>query len=128
MFLGNSVSDFSLNSLIQLGQKVHTALKRGGRFAIHYVDGLYQFIHENYPGEDVQQEAPERITRRFKEYLPEKAGYIEIYKNEATGETYEYTSYVYAPPHVHLAMAGLFELEQAVCLSERSFLDIFLKP
>jgi len=126
-FLGNTVSDFPLSSFIELGHRTHKALKRDGRFAIHYVDGLYQFIQEGYPKEQVQQEEPERITRRFKAYLPEKAGYTEIYENEATGETYEYTSYVYTPPHVRLAMAGLFKLEQVIRLSEKSFLDVFLK-
>lgn len=127
VFLGNTVSDFPLDSFIRLGQKVSRALKHDGRFAIHYVDGLYQFIQGNYPREDVQQEAPQRITRRFKAYAPETAAYVEVYTNEATGEEYEYTSYVYAPLHVRLAMAGPFELEQAIRLSERSFLDTFAK-
>jgi len=66
-----------------------------------------------------------RITRRFKQYIPHTAAYVEVYANESTGETYEYTSHVYASPYVHLALAGAFELELAVPLSERSFLDIF---
>jgi SAM-dependent methyltransferase len=127
VFLGNTISDFPLSSFIELGQKISRSLKQAGRFAIHYVDGLHQFIQESYPRQEVQQEKPERITRRFKTYLPEKAGYIEIYKNEETGETYEYTSYVYAPPLVRLALARLFELERGIRLSERSFLDVFLK-
>jgi SAM-dependent methyltransferase len=127
VFLGNTVSDFSLNRFIQLGQKVSQALTRGGRFAIHYIDGLYQFIEEQYPREGVQQEEPERITRRLKEYQPETVAYIEVYTNEATNEVYEYTSYVYAPAYVRLAMAGMFNLKQTIDLSARSFLDVFVK-
>jgi SAM-dependent methyltransferase len=127
VFLGNTISDFPMNSFIQLGQKSYKALKQDGRFAIHYIDGLHQFVQEKYPREDIQQEEPEKITRRFKEYLPEAVAYTEVYTNEATGEAYEYTSYVYAPPYVRLAIGELFELERTVGLSVRSFLDIFLK-
>lgn len=127
VFLGNTLSDFPLKRFIRLGQKVREALRPGGRFAVHYVDGLYQFAHETYPRERVQQEEPERIARRFKGYLPEAAALIEVYTKEATGEECEYTSYVYAPPYVRLAMGQLFELERALRLSRRSFLDIFLK-
>jgi 2-polyprenyl-3-methyl-5-hydroxy-6-metoxy-1,4-benzoquinol methylase len=127
VFLGNTVSDFSMIRFVQIGQKIAKALKQNGRFALHYIDGLYQFVQEKYPREDVQQEEPEKITRRFKEYLPEEAAYIELYTNEATGEAYEYTSYIYAPPYVRLAMDEIFALEQSIALSTRSFLDIYLK-
>jgi SAM-dependent methyltransferase len=115
-FLGNTLSDFSLNRFVRLANRAH-----------HYVDGLHDFIEGGYPKEAIQQEAPYRITRRFKHYLPEEAAYVETYVNEATGETYDYTSYVYAPPVVRLAVAGLFELEYPFPLSERSFLDVFIK-
>lgn len=127
VFLGNTVSDFPLDSFIRLGQQVSKALKPGGRFAIHYIDGLYQFVQEQYPREGVQQEEPVRITRSFKEYLPETASYVEVYVNEATGDVYEYTSYIYSPPLVRLALGKRFELEQAIRVSPRSFLDIFMK-
>lgn len=127
VFLGNTVSDFSLPSFIQLAQKSYKTLKQNGKFAIHYIDGLYQFVEEKYPKADVQQEEPEKISRRFKEYLSEEAAYIETYTNEATGEVYEYTSYVYAPPYVRLALGEMFALEQTISLSARSFLDIFSK-
>jgi SAM-dependent methyltransferase len=126
VFLGNSVSDFPLEQFIQLGKRASQALKRSGRFAIHFLDGLYQFISQDYLREGVQQEEPERITRRFKEYLPERLAYIEIYRNEVTGEELEYTSYVYSSPLVRLTLAPSFELERSIRLSERSFLDIFL--
>jgi SAM-dependent methyltransferase len=126
-FLGNTVSDFSMNQFVQIGQKIAKALKQNGRFALHYIDGLYQFVQEEYPREDRLQAEPEKITRRFKEYLPEEAAYIEVYTNEVTGEAYEYTSYMYAPPYVRLAMDEMFALEQTIGLSAKSFLDIFLK-
>lgn len=127
VFLGNTVSDFSMNRFVQIGQKIAKAVKQNGRFALHYIDGLYQFVEEKYPREDVQQVEPEKITRRFKEYSPEEAAYTEVYTNEATGEAYEYTSYIYAPVYVRLAMDELFALEQTIALSPRSFLDIYVK-
>lgn len=127
VFLGNTVSDFALDSFIRLGQKVSESLKPGGRFAIHYIDGLYQFVQKQYPREDVQQEEPVRITRSFKEYVPETASYVEVYANEATGDACEYTCYVYSLPLVRLALGKRFELEQTIRLSPRSFLDIFVK-
>jgi SAM-dependent methyltransferase len=127
VFLGNTVSDFPLERFIQLGHKVSQALRPSGRFAVHYVDGLYPFVAETYLKESVQQEQPERITRHFKTYVPESAAYIEVYRNEATGESYDYTSYIYTLPTVRLAMVGMFELEQSIWLSERSYLDVFVK-
>ena len=127
VFLGNTVSDFPMSQFVQIGQRISKTLKQNGRFAVHYIDGLYQFVQEQYPRVGVQQEEPEKITRRFKEYLPEGAAYIEVYTNEATGEVYEYTSYIYAPPYVRLAMDEMFALEKTVSLNARSFLDIFLK-
>ncbi len=127
VFLGNTVSDFPPDKFSQLVPAVQRALKQNGMFAIHYIDGFYQFIQEEFPRESVQQEKPERVTWRFKEYRPETGAYSVIYANEASGETYEYTSYLYNAPFIRLTLAGLFELKHSIRLSERSFLDIYGK-
>jgi len=125
VLLGNSVSDFTLPDFVRLARKVRKALRQKGRFVVHYLDGLHQFIENIYSRETVQQDQPERIVRRFKEYLPETAAYREIYRNEATGEEYEYTSYLYNPPMVHLAVTGIFAVEQQIRLEEQRYLEIF---
>ncbi len=122
VFLGNTVSDFPPSSFLRLGRRVSQALKPKGRFAIQYIDGVLYFQKEKQGG--VQQEEPQRITWRFKEYVPEKGAYVLVYKNESTGEEYEYTSYVYTRPLLRLLMAGLFRLERSIQQSE---LDVFLK-
>ncbi len=127
VFLGNTVSDFSLQSFRRLSYKVKDALKPNKQFIIHYIDGLYSFIQGNYPKESIQQETPIRITRCFKGYLPETGAYIDVYKNEASGEVYEYTSYLYTPPLVRLAINESFKFEQSIVLTPRSFVDVFVK-
>lgn len=127
VFLGNSISDFSLDQFTRLGEKVARTLKADGQWAIHYVDGFYPFVAERYPHEGVQQDHPIQITRRFREYLPEQGAYVETYRNEATGEEYNYTSYLYSAPVVRLAVRSYFELAQTHQLSPQSFLDIFVR-
>jgi SAM-dependent methyltransferase len=126
-FLGDTVSDFSASSFLQLARKVIRALKPNGRFAIQYIDGVLLFQEESVPGERVQQEQPERITWQYKEYLAKEGAYVVTYANESTGEEYEYTGHIYTAPLIQLAMDGLFRMERSIQLGERSFLDIFQK-
>jgi SAM-dependent methyltransferase len=127
VFLGNTVSDFSPSNFSRLAGKVSRALKPNGRFAIQYIDGLLHFQAESSAGKGIQQEKPERITWRFKEYQAKKGAYVIIYGNESTDEEYEYTSYIYTTPFIRLAMDRWFSMERSIQLSEMSFLDVFMK-
>ena len=127
VLLGNTVSDFPLDGLVRLGDKVSAALRPGGSFAVHYLDGLYPFVEGEYARQEVQQEEPQQITRRFKEYRPESAAYVEEYTNTVTGDVCEYTSYLYGPPYLRLALGGVFELTRAIALGTKGHLDIFSK-
>lgn len=126
-FLGNTVSDFPLEATLCLVGEVNRALKDGGRFAIHYIDGLHPFITDDYLKEEVEQHQPVRITRRFKEYRVEDAAVVETYRNEDTQETYDYTSYIYTAPLIRTLVPSPLSLEVSIQVSERSFLDIFRK-
>jgi SAM-dependent methyltransferase len=128
VFLGNTVQDFSPSNFMQVVRHVAQALKPTGRFAIHYLDRIYDlYAQENFPKEGIQQEEPERITYRFKEYLPDKGARVTVYSNESSGDEYEYTAYIYTLPLLRLLIGGLLEIERSASFSEKSFLDIFMK-
>jgi ubiquinone/menaquinone biosynthesis C-methylase UbiE len=124
----DSVSDFSLSDFAKLGKKIASALKPGGRFVVKYVDGSYKFIQGTVTCEGVYQEEPERITYRFKEYLPEIGASVNIIRNETRHEAYERKGYIYTVPVVHLLMSSAFQLERHIVLDENQFMDIFIKP
>ena len=124
-FMGNTVSDFPLEAAVRLVEKVETALRPGGRFVIHYIDGAYSFIEGSYPKEEVEQLEPVKIIRRFKRYRAEDSAIVETYRNEITGEEYDYTGYLYTAPMVRRIVGALLALEQSIPLSERSFVDVF---
>jgi len=123
----DSISDFSLSDFAKLGKKIARALKPGGHFIVKYVDGSYKFIQGNVAREGVYQEVPERITFRFKEYLPEVGASVNIIRNETRGEEYERKGYVYTVPAVRLAMGSAFKLERHIVLYENQFIDVFVR-
>jgi hypothetical protein len=123
--MGNSVSDFPLEAAVQLVEKVETALRPGGRFVIHYIDGAFSFIEGSYPKEEIEQVEPVKITRRFKTYRAEESAIVETYRNESTQEEYDYTCYLYTAPMVRRIVGAPLVLEQSTRLSERSFVDAF---
>ena len=127
-FMGNTVSDFPLEAAVRLVEKVETALRSGGRFVIHYIDGAYAFIEGSYPKEEDEQLEPVKITRRFKIYRAEDSAIVETYRNESTHEEYDYTSYLYTAPMVRRIVGAPLALEQSIRLSERSFVDVFRSP
>ena len=124
---GNSISDFPLSDFAGLGKKIAYALKPGGRFVLDYHDGKYDFIQGHGAREGVYQDAPERITFRFKEYLPEIGASVNTIRNETRGEEYDRKGYLYSVPIVHLALEDLLTLEQHIVLDENHFLDIFVR-
>jgi SAM-dependent methyltransferase len=125
---GNSISDFPISDFARLGIKIACALKPGGRFVLDYHDGKYDFIQGHGAGEGLYQDSPERITFRFKEYLPEIGAAVNIIRNETRGEEYERKGYLYSVPTVHLAMDRVLRLEQHIVLGENHFLDVFVRP
>lgn len=125
---GNSISDFPLSDFAKLGKKIASTLKSGGRFVLDYHDGSYDFMHGRGTREGVYQEAPERITYRYKGYLPAIGARVHIIRNETRGQEYERKGYVYTVPAVSLALRGALELRQHIILGENHFLDIFAKP
>ena len=125
VLLGNTIADFSIGDTFALSKKVHSALKPGGEFALNYRDWLYRFIRQTGATEFIQQEGPERITVRMKQYQPEQAAYTETYMKHSTGETCDYTSYIYTPVLVRLALRENFKLTNRVRLGEESFFDIY---
>ncbi len=124
---GNSISDFPLSDFEKLGGKIAGALKPGGRLALEYEDGFYNKNPEHTVREGVHQETPERITFRFKEYLPEIGASVATMRNVTRGEEYDRKSYMYTPPMVELAMSNHLPLEQRVKLDMNQFLDIYIK-
>ncbi len=124
---GNSISDFPLSDFAKLGGKIASALKPGGRFAVEYMDGFYKYVQENGVRERVFQEVPERITFRFKEYLPEIGARVGTIRNETRGEEYDRKGYIYSVPMVQLAMSDTLRLEQHIALDVDQFLDVFVR-
>lgn len=123
----DSISDFPICDFAQLEERIAGALKPNGRFVVKYVDGAYKYIQGSVEREGVYQETPERITYRFKEYLPDVGASVNIIRNEARGEEYERRGYVYTPPIVRMAMGNLFELDQHIVLDKDQFLDVFTR-
>ena len=123
----DSISDFPIFDFAKLSGKVARALKPGGRFVVKYADGFYKYIQQNIPREGIYQETPERITYRFKEYLPETGATVNTIFNENRGEEYDRKGYIYTPPIVSLAMNGAMKLEKNIRLDGSQFLDIFVK-
>jgi len=122
---GNSISDFPLSDFARLGKKIASALKPGGRFVLDYHDGSYEFMQGRGVREGVYQEAPERISFRYKGYLPEIGAYVHTIRNEARDQEYDRKGYIYTVPTVHLAMNNTLELDQHVILEENHFMDVF---
>jgi len=123
----DSISDFPISDFAKLGGKIACALKPGGRFVVKYVDGFYKHILESNAHEGVYQEAVERITFRFKEYLPDVGAIVNTIRNETRGEEYDRKGYIYTAPMVQLAMSNALELEQHITLDGYQFLDVFVK-
>lgn len=124
---GNSISDFPLSDFTKLVKLAFNALKPGGRFVLEYHDGSYKYIQGNVEREGVYQETPERITFRFKEYLPEIRASMKIIRNETLGIEYERKGYIYNVPVVQLAVSSVLSLEQHIVLGANHFLDVFIK-
>ncbi len=123
----DSISDFPISDFAKLSERIARALKPGGRFVVKYADGFYKYIQQNVPREGIYQETPERITYRFKEYLPETGATVNTIFNENRGEEYDRKGYIYTPPIVSLAMGNAFGLEQHITLDANQFLDMFVK-
>ena len=124
---GNSISDFPLSDFAKLGKKIARALKPRGWFILDYHDGSYEFMQGRGAPEGVYQEAPERITFRYKGYKPEVGAYVHTIRNEARGQEYDRKGYVYSVPMVHLAMGNALELDQCIILGENHFMDVFTR-
>jgi ubiquinone/menaquinone biosynthesis C-methylase UbiE len=124
---GNSISDFPLSDYAIMIKLITRILKPGGHFVIQYQDGSYKYIQGNGARTGVYQEYPERITFRFKEYLPDIGAYINIIENETRGQKYLRKGYIYTVPMVQLITCNDLELEQHMVLEENYFLDIFIK-
>lgn len=124
---GNSISDFPLSDFARLVRLVFEALKPGGRFVLQYHDGSYNFIQGIAQREGIYQEAPERITFRFKEYLPNIGASVNTICNETRGEAYDRKAYIYTVPIVQLTACSLLALEQHIDVGSAHFVDIFLK-
>lgn len=124
---GNSISDFPLSDFAKLGKKIASALKPGGRFVLDYHDGSYEFMQGRGAREGIYQAIPERITFRYKGYLPETGAYVHTIRNEARGEEYERKGYIYTVPTVSLALRDTLGLSQHIILDENHFMDVFVR-
>lgn len=122
---GNSISDFPLVDFARMVKLVSKALKPGGRFVLEYHDGSYKYMQGYVIRQGTYQETPEKVTFRYKEYLPEVGACINTMRNETRGEEYSRKSYIYTIPVVQLIAGNELELEQHVVLEENHFLDIF---
>ena len=124
---GNSISDFPALMFAELGRKIAVALKPGGYFVLDYHDGRYEALQGRAPRQGVYQETPERITYRFKEYLPEIGAYVHTIRNEARGQEYERKGYLYSVPLLRLALPDSLIRRQHIVLAENHFLDVFAR-
>lgn len=124
---GNSISDFPLSNYAEMIKHVSNTLKPKGRFILQYHDGSYEYMQGNGARNGVYQETPERVTFRFKEYLPEIGACVKTILNETRGEEYPRIGYVYSVPVVQLITDNMLGLEQHIILDENHFLDIFIK-
>lgn len=127
LLMGNTVADLPPSGLSRLAAGVHRALRPGGRFAVHYLDGVAYLDEERSQGSGVDAEGPPRITWCFREYRPDDGAWVVTYTNEETGERYEYTSYVYPTPLLRLLLDPFFTIDQIRPVGEARFLDIFTK-
>lgn len=125
--LGNAVLDFPHQQFAQFRDNVFQALKAEGRFAIQYLDGVLRVARMSNPKEVVEQGVAGKVSRYFKEYDPARGAYLAEYRNLVSGETYEYTGYIYTVPMMRMMIEKRFALERSIRLSEESFLDIYLK-
>ncbi len=127
VLLGNTVADLAPRDYCSLLKRIHRALETNGEFAVQYIDGVAYFERERFPEKGVEQEEPVRITRQYKEYRPEDAAWVVTYTNESTGETYDYTSYIYPAGLLRALMEPHFALVRSTQISQASFLDVFAK-
>jgi hypothetical protein len=125
---GVRVQDFPPEDIPSLRDRVFQALKPRGRFAIDFIDGVSTFASESDPGTSVVREAPEKIVRRFKRYDALRGAFVAEYRNLATGETCEYTRYIYTGPILRLVMQARFRLERTVRMGADRFLDVYSPP
>ena len=122
----DSISDFPTTDFVKLSRKIVRTLKRGGRFAVKYVDGISS-LRDKKP-EGIYQEKPERITYRVKEYLPEIGAMVHTIRNETRGEEYDRMGFIYTPQLIQMAVDQSLELEKQILLEADQFLNIFRKP
>ncbi len=124
ILMGNTLTDFSTSQFAELARRVHQTLRPGGRFALHYIDGALLLADLEGKTQGVEQDRPVRISWSFKRFILEEGAFVITYRNEATGEEYDYTSYLYHVPSVRTELRFGYEPERLVLLSERSVLEI----
>lgn len=124
---GNAISDFPHQSFPQFRDRVYQALKSEGRFVIEYIDGLLRVAQMSEPKEVIEQGVDSQILRRFLEYDPGMSAFKMEYRHLSSNETYLATGYVYTRPLIQIILKERFELEQSVRLSEKSFVDVYVK-
>ena len=107
----DSISDFPISDFAKLSRKIVRTLKRGGRFAVKYVDGICKLREMDKKPEGIYQEEPERITYRVKEYLPELGAMVHTIRNETRGEEYDRMGFIYTPQLIQMAVDHSLELE-----------------
>jgi 2-polyprenyl-3-methyl-5-hydroxy-6-metoxy-1,4-benzoquinol methylase len=124
---GNPILDFPHEKITQFRDRIFNALKPGGHFIIEHIDGLMRVIQMSEPKEVIEDGFDSQIVRSFKEYDPVIGAYKMEYKHLSSGETYEYTGYVYTGPLIQVIFKERFELEQSIRLNEVSFMDVYIK-
>lgn len=124
---GNSICDFALSNYSSLVKLIFKALKPGGRFILEYYDGIYKYLQGDYDRKGVYQETPERITYRFKQYMPENLAIVNTIRNETLGVEYDRQGHLYPVPVVHCVTCTSLSLEKHIILGADHFLDIFIK-
>jgi SAM-dependent methyltransferase len=125
--LGNAILDFPHESFPKFRDEVFGALKRGGRFALGYRDGLSRVADMSEPREVIEQGSEGQILRRFKEYDPALGAYKMEYRHLSRNETYEAVGYVYTGPLIRVVMEERFKFEQSIRLEKASFVDVYSK-
>lgn len=127
LLMGNSIADLSHADFEKAMERVHRGLVPGGRILIHYIDGDEYLADARGAGGGVDVEEPERITWRFTEHRPADRCWVATYINAATGEQYEYTTYIHTRQSMRAVLEPEFALDRSFPLSKRSHLDVWLE-
>ena len=125
--LGNALQDFPHDHLPHFTRNVARALRPGGRFVIHYLDGVMRLLSRMKNPDETVHAPPCRIRKRFVNYDPVRAAYDAEYHNLTLDESCVYTGYIHTGPAIRTVFERHFALERPMRLDDHEFLDRYVR-